>query len=155
MKKTFRKLMREQVQEKTDMYANILDQQPPSAGWISTIRNALGISMRALAKKMGCTQANIAALEDRERKGTITLESLNQVAAALNCRLVYGLVPIKPINEILEDQARLVARKRMRIVNQTMALEDQALTKSQLRSQENNLAQQILEGPTNKLWDIE
>lgn len=155
MKKTFRKLMREQVQEKTDMYANILDQQPPSAGWISTIRNALGISMRALAKKMGCTQANIAALEDRERKGTITLESLNQVAAALNCCLVYGLVPIKPINEILEDQARLVARKRMRIVNQTMALEDQALTKSQLRSQENNLAQQILEGPTNKLWDIE
>src|ERR1700689_1270651 len=65
----------------------------PVHGWIKAIRRALGISEPQLAKRLNVTQPSIAALEQSEEKGTIELATLRRAAEALDCRLVYALVP--------------------------------------------------------------
>lgn len=152
MKKTFKKLMREQVQESLNEFSNMAHTPLPKKGWITTIREALGMTNKVLAQRLGCSQANITAIERREAKRTITLETLDKAAQAMNCKLVYCLVPLEPLDEILKKQAKAVAQKRIKSVNHSMKLELQGLTAQQLKQQEDNLMQELLEGDPKDLW---
>lgn len=149
----FDTLKREQIEKILNKVASFSQEPLPKRGWIQTIRNALGISSRTLAGKLGCTNANIIALEQREAKGTITLETLQKVAQSMNCKLVYYFVPIESLDKILEDQARLIARKRVELVNHSMQLEQQGLTPAQLKQQEEALVKELLQGDVKKLWN--
>lgn len=151
MTNSYKKLMREQVQNSLNDYSTVVNKAVPKVGWIRTIRDALGLSTRALAKRLGVSQANVTALESRERKGTITLKSLEEIAEAMNCRLIYSIVPIKPIDKILEDQANVVAHEQISLTNHTMKLEQQELTISQLKKLEDILKKELLQNP-KKLW---
>ncbi len=151
MVKFFKKLMQKQIQEVLDNLGEIATM--PQHGWIRVIRDALGMSSHALAKRMGCSQANIASIEKRERSRTISLQTLDQVAKAMNCTLVYYLVPEKPLNQLLEDQARRVAKRQIKLINHSMKLEQQGLTKKQIKQQEDDLVQELLQGSPKKLWD--
>ena len=149
----FKKLMREQVQESLNTFLELAKKPIPKKGWIRTIREALGMSSYVLADRLGCSRANITTIEQRERKGTISLETLEQVAQAMNCKLVYCLVPLEPLDTILEKQARSIAKKRVKIINHSMSLEQQGLTQKQLQQQENDLVQELLQGNPKKLWN--
>ncbi len=149
----FKKLMREQVQESLNTFLELAKKPIPKKGWIRTIREALGMSSYVLADRLGCSRANITTIEQRERKGTISLETLKQVAQAMNCKLVYCLVPLEPLDTILEKQARSIAKKRVKIINHSMSLEQQGLTQKQLQQQENDLVQELLQGNPKKLWN--
>lgn len=153
MKKIFQKMMREQVQDDLNDLNNLAKKPKPTDGWIKTIRKALGMSGSQLAKKMGSSQANIAALERREKTGKITLEALEKAAHAMNFRCVYFFIPDKPIEQILKDQALSVARKRLRSIEHSMALEQQGLSLQQKKRQEDDLIQELLQGTTQKLWE--
>ena len=97
----------------------------PVRGWIKAIREALGMSSEQLAKRLGVKQPSVVALEQSELKGTIELATLRRVAEALDCTLVYALVPNKPLAAIVRDRARTFARRRMEPVEHSMLLEDQ------------------------------
>lgn len=148
----FKKLMREQVQESLNNFLELTKKPVPKKGWIRTIREALGISSQVLANRLGCTRANVSTIEQRERKGTITLETMERVAQALNCKLVYCLVPLEPLEKILEKQARIIAKQRIKIINHSMKLEQQGLTAKQLQQQEDDLVQELLRGNPKALW---
>jgi predicted DNA-binding mobile mystery protein A len=152
MTKNFKKLMRDQVQQTLNDFSALLRKPVPPTGWIRTIRDALGMSSQVLAKRMGCTRANITALEQREKKQTISLEMLEQVAKSLDCKLVYCLVPLESLDKILEKQARAIAKKRIRIINHSMKLEEQGLNQKQLQRQEEELVQELLRGDSKNLW---
>ena len=153
MTNSFKKLMRKQIQENLNDYTELAQKAIPKKGWIKTIRQALGMSSETLAKIINCSRANITSLEQREQKKTITLDSLEKVAIAMNCKLVYCLVPLKPVEQILKDQATVVAKHRIKSVNHSMALEDQGLTYKQLKQLEKNLIHELLEGSPKNLWD--
>ncbi len=155
MKKIFDKIMRQQLQEGFVDLNQLAKNHPPKSGWIKAIRHVLGLSSAHLAKKMKCTQPNITGLELREQKKTISLETLEQVAQAMDCRLVYFLIPNKPFEQILQDQARLVAKKRLRSVAHSMALELQGLSADEKKKQENDLVQELLQGDPKHLWENE
>ncbi len=95
--------------------------------WIRTISYALGVSGTQLAKRMGVTRQRLSKLEEAEREGAVTLKSLRRAAEALDCRLVYTFIPIRPLEEIVNKRAHEVASREMGRVFQTMALEDQSL----------------------------
>ncbi len=152
MTKTFNRLMLEQVQEKLNQFLPLINRPVPRAGWIQTIRKALGLSSALLAKRLGCTRSNVIFIEEREQKGTITLETLENVAKSLNCKFVYCLVPIISLDKQLEDQARTLAKKRISAINHSMQLEKQELTTKQLQQQEDDLVQELLQGNLKKLW---
>lgn len=155
MKKEFHKLMLEQVQESLNTFLNIANKPIPKNGWIKTIREALGISSTILAHRLNCTRTNVTKMEQREKKGTISLESLERVAQAMNCKLAYCFIPLQNLDIQLEKQARLLAKKRVMTINHSMKLEEQGLTAQQLKKQENDLVEELLQGNLKDLWTDE
>ena len=154
MKNEFRRLMRRQVQEKIDPFVPLQNSVTPPAGWIRVIRDALGISTRVLAKKIGCSQSNIITIEKNERDGTISLNTLTKAARALNCKLVYCLVPEKPLNKILEERAREIATKHAHRINHSMKLEGQGLSEKELNKHIEEMAQELTFGNLKNLWSM-
>jgi len=113
-----------------------LDRQlPPTAairqlpalrqGWISTIRKAIGLPQEVLAKRLGLHKQRVSLLEQRERSGEIKLSQLRDAAEALNCDLVYALVPREPLDIMVERRAHELAARELAAVERTMQLEDQ------------------------------
>jgi predicted DNA-binding mobile mystery protein A len=97
----------------------------PARGWIKAVREALGMTTAQLAKRLAIKQPSVVALEQSEAKGAIELATLRRVAAALDCTVIYALVPNKPLEAIVRDRARTFARRRRGPVEHSMLLEDQ------------------------------
>lgn len=125
----------------------------PPRGWLRAIRDALGITTRQYAARLGVSQPYASRLEKGEMGETITLETLRRAAEALDCHLVYALVPNESLAARLRRQAELKADERLRRLDQTMALENQALTSDDRRRQRELLVDQLLRGNLHRLWD--
>jgi len=100
---------------------------PPSKGWVRAVRDALGMTLQRLGQRMDMTPQSVADLERSERHGTIQVKTLRRAAEAMNCRLVYAIVPDESLEAMVERRARELVAERMDRLNQTMALEDQAV----------------------------
>lgn len=127
----------------------------PRGGWVRAIRDALGISSRQLASRMDVAQSRIVALEKAESTGSTTLKSLREAAEALDCKLVYALVPIRPLDEALRERARQKAVDQYAMVAQGMLLENQSLTVPQMNEEIERLTDEILAEPLRLLWEDE
>ncbi|KGN32142.1 hypothetical protein N802_11200 [Knoellia sinensis KCTC 19936] len=99
------------------------------------MREALGMTAEELAERMGVSQPSVTRLERSERDSVARLDTLIRAADALECDVVYALVPRRPLEEMVTDQARRRARERVEQVAHTMALEDQAVADSELAKQ--------------------
>ena len=97
----------------------------PKSGWIRAVRGALGMSQKALANRLDISQPTLLRLEASEPRGGITIGRLAEVAAALDCTLVYALVPNSTLEETVVKQAEKVAARDLGYAGTTMALEDQ------------------------------
>ena len=97
----------------------------PVRGWIKAVREALGMTTAQLARRLGVKQPSVVAIEQSEAKGTIELATLRRVAEALDCTLIFALVPKKPLEAMVRDRARTFARRRRGPVEHSMLLEDQ------------------------------
>jgi len=97
----------------------------PVRGWIKAVRAALGMTTAQLARRLGVKQPSVVALEQSESRGTIELATLRRVAEALDCTLIYALVPNKSLEAIVRDRARAFERRRREPVEHSMMLEDQ------------------------------
>ncbi len=86
-----------------------------------------------LAERMNVSASAIIALEDRERRSAATLSALERAADALDCDLVYALVPRRTLAEQVQRQAELVARAELAPTFNTMHLEDQGLDAEQVQ----------------------
>ena len=122
----------------------------PVHGWIKAVREALGMSTAQLAKRLGIKQPSLVALEQSEAKGTIELATLRRVAVALDCTLVYALVPNKPLETMVSERAREFARRRRGPVEHSMLLEDQ---KVNTKSSEARLDELVRETNPRLFWD--
>jgi len=125
----------------------------PPRGWIRAIREALGMTSAQLAGRLGITQPSAVGLEKAEADKAITLQTLERAARALDCTLVYALVPRKPLETLVHERAREAARERLRTISHSMSLEDQRVAEDDERSQLERLAQKLIDGPGSALWD--
>jgi predicted DNA-binding mobile mystery protein A len=129
-----------------------LPRSRPGGGWLRAVRQALGMTTRQLAKSVGVTQGAVVDVERAEAKGDITLTTLARYAAALDCELVYALVPTSSLQEMVEERAERVARDQILRVRHSMALEDQATDRGQVKRQIAELRSKLLEGKRSRLW---
>jgi predicted DNA-binding mobile mystery protein A len=97
----------------------------PHSGWVRAVREALGMSAGDLAARLGVAESTVLRLEASERAQTAQLSSLRRAADALDCDLVYALVPRRPLEETVQAQARRQAARSFDPVRHTMMLEDQ------------------------------
>jgi predicted DNA-binding mobile mystery protein A len=123
---------------------------PPVRGWIKAIREALGMSSAQLAKRLKIKQPTVAAMEQSELKGTIQLATLRRLAEAMNCTLVYALVPNDSLETIVREQARKVAKRRLQSVEHSMLLEDQSVPATDFDARIDALARDM---NPRALWD--
>lgn len=99
----------------------------PTTGWIASVRTALGMSISDLARRLGVNPSTAFRIEENELEGTVNLSTLTKVANALDCDVVYALVPKQATMQLAKARARALAVQRLTRVQQSMALEDQAL----------------------------
>lgn len=83
----------------------------PEAGWLRAVREALGLTLADQARRLKVTPPAVRSFEQAEAGDRITLASLRRVAAAMDCELVYTLVPhagalAAPIRSKNRDNAR-------------------------------------------------
>jgi predicted DNA-binding mobile mystery protein A len=106
-----------------------------------------------LANRLGVQQPRIIELEKTEATGNVTLKSLERAAEAMDCRLVYAIVPLKPLTDTLHQRALRVARQNLAGVDQTMRLEDQEVRDKASRERaEQRLVEELLRKPS-RLWN--
>lgn len=123
---------------------------PPMRGWIKAIRQALGMTAAQLAKRMGVRQPSIVAIEQSEARGTIELATMRRAAEALDCTLVYALIPNKPLDATVKERARAFARQRWKPVEHSMLLEDQQVKRNESDAY---LEDTIRETNPSRFWD--
>ena len=126
----------------------------PPAGWIKAIRESLGMTRVQLAQRMDISPSTVNDLERNEARGTITLESLERLARAMDCQVVYAVVPRngRTLEETVRQRAESVARDQMARVSHTMRLEEQGLTDKQEKRQLARIVDSLLSGSRRKLW---
>jgi predicted DNA-binding mobile mystery protein A len=99
----------------------------PQSGWIRTIRTALRMNQAELAAILQINQKSLHALEISEAQKKIRLESLEKVADALDCDLVYALVPRDTLHNHYRNRALHIIESQLADVENTMELENQAM----------------------------
>ncbi len=125
----------------------------PPSGWTSAIRTALGMTTRQLAQRMGRNQSTIARLERSEAAGRITISSLNELARALDSRLVYAIIPNKNLEDMLRRRVQEVASDSFDRVAHSMALEDQTVATGLNEIQLRDLVDEMMKNPPADLWE--
>lgn len=152
MDKRFQDLQRHQLDTTLANWRNAQLPARPSTGWVRAIRDALGMSAAALARRLGMSHAGVRKLEMAEAEEVITLASLRKLANALDCELQYALVPRNSLEDILTRRALQLARERLSPVAHSMSLEDQATEGAMNAVQLKLLASEILAGSRRELW---
>lgn len=122
----------------------------PVRGWIKAIREALGMTTAQLAKRLGVRQPSVVALEQSEVNGTIALATLRRAAEALDCTLVYALIPNTPLEATVRERARAFARRHWRPVEHSMLLEDQQVKRNDTGA---DLEDIIRQTNPSRFWD--
>lgn len=97
----------------------------PPKGWIRAIRDAIGMTGAQLGRRLGMTAQGVVSLERSEANGTIQLNTLRRTAEAMDCVLVYALVPKTSLGDMVDRRAREIALRALGRVSHSMALEDQ------------------------------
>ncbi len=98
----------------------------PPKGWVRAIRDALGMTGVQFATRLGIRPQSVETLEQSEQSGTIQLTTLRRAAEALDCTLVYALVPNDTLDGAVRARARAIALHDLGRVAHTMKLEAQA-----------------------------
>lgn len=150
MKPAFRKILLRRLTDALEPFKGT-HPVPPGGGWLRSIRLALGMPARYPARKLRFTTQAFESLEKSEAAEAITLKTLRKAANAIDCELVYALVPKSgSLDAMIKQQAKKRARKTMAPVAHTMLLESQGTHTSENRI--NEIAEQLADSPKPSLW---
>src|SRR5713226_8847910 len=91
MKPEFRELRLTQLDRNLESFAGTHSVSRPKRGWLRAVREALGITIREVARNMRKTPQTVASFEKSEETHRITLQTLRRYAEAMECELVYAI----------------------------------------------------------------
>jgi predicted DNA-binding mobile mystery protein A len=103
---TERKLLRKKLDKEMRHYRLAGREKDSTNGLLRAVRQALKVPLKEVAGRLGIGESNVFEMEEREETGSITLRSLGRVAEAMECKVVYGLVPLngKTLEELAEER---------------------------------------------------
>ena len=154
MKDKKRILLIEQLDAKLSFFVDGDKVVLTPSGWIKSIRTVLKMSLRQLGDRMNVSPQSIGDMEKREVNGTITLNTLRELARGLDMRLVYGFVPNKgSIEEMIEQRAQEIAKEIVGRTHVTMTLEDQQNSKERITKAIAQKTEEIKSEMPKYLWD--
>ncbi len=133
---------------KTENLAQLRDAQPPKQGWISAVRQALGMTAKQLAERVGLSQPRIAKMELNENN--LKISTMKKIAEGLDCDFVYVFVPKSSLQETINRQARIKAEAILSNVNTNMALEDLLADDPNILT---DVADEMIAKNIKRIWD--
>ena len=148
-----KKLIREQLDASLQRLSPLLDVTAPPKGWIRAIRDALGMTARQLANRLGVAQQAVARIEKEELAGSVTIKTMRRIAECLDCVFVYGFVPRTSLEETVARQAKNIAAQRLAQASQTMSLENQALSRKENDQALSDLVDELIRTLPSSLWN--
>ncbi len=154
MVKTMNKqIIRDQYRAKFDQLIDINEIRRPKEGWIRTLRKTLGMSSPQLATRLGISKSQASQMERMEMEDRITLKQLRRVAEALDCDLVYALVPRQPVDVMVRARAEWKAERLVSKTDVQMKLEAQQLSREKLQEQIKLEADRLVRDMPRDLWE--
>jgi hypothetical protein len=78
----------------------------PTEGLLRAVRTALRVPVKEIAAATGMHCSGVFEMELREVSNTISIRSLSRMAEAMECKVVYGIVPKydKTLWELAEER---------------------------------------------------
>lgn len=119
--------------------------------WIETVRSLLGMTLAQLGKRLRVSAVAARQVSEKEKYGEVTLKKMQEYARALECEFVYALVPRKDFDEIMEDRARILAKKVLAEASLHMEIEDQEVSPEMKKNQIEQLTEKFKR--SKKIWD--
>ena len=153
--RTKSRLIREQLERSLEKFRPLREAPVPAPGWIRAIRNALGMSGRQLAGRLGLSKQRAAFIEKQELDGSATLKTMRRVAEQLDCVFVYGFVPATSLESTVRRQAERYAARQVSRAHHTMQIEAQSLSERENKAVLQNMVDEFLEKQPKNLWDNE
>lgn len=142
-----------QLDKALEGLAALRGRRTPESGWIRTIREALGMSLRQLAERTKLTKNAIASAEANEARGTAQLNTLRTLADAMECDVVYAIVPRRSLAATIDRQAEVVASTLVDQVADSMELEAQGVGAEERDHQVRELKARIIRDRGSDFWD--
>ena len=153
MKSKQKKRAREQLDETLTQFKSLKRVVIPRKGWIRAIRDALGMTGEQLANRLNVNQQRIARIEQDEKLGKVTINTMRNTAEAMDCIFVYGFVPRDSLEQTVINQAKKLAKKRMDRSSHMMRLEKQELSEKEKEKALKDLIAEITNTMPKTLWD--
>ena len=153
MKPKHIKLAREQLDATLGRFEPLKTLVPPRKGWIRAIRDAIGMTGEQLAKRLNINKQRVSRIEHDEKLGKVKIETLRNLAEAMDCVFIYAFVPRDSLEQTVKERAEVIAKKRMARSNQMMRLEKQELSEAEKIKAIQNLIDEIVETMPKSLWD--
>ncbi len=88
----------------------MVDVTMPEKGWITTVRRALGMPAEYVAVRKGVSRNAVYQAERSEIEGSISIKQMENLAAAMDARFVYAIVPNDRVENLKYKQAVCKAR---------------------------------------------
>lgn len=129
------------------------ERRTPPSGWLKTVRETLGMSIRQLAERTGLSKTSVASAEKSEEKGAIQMDTLRQIADGLNCDIVYAIVPRTSLRNMVDEQARKKAEGFVGRVSDSMELEAQEVPDPDRRREIEELMDELIRNRGRDFWD--
>ena len=143
-----------QLDNKLQLFNNLVKIKPYPKGWINQIRTSLNMSRNQLGDYLKITPQGVADIEKREAEETITLKSLREAGEALNLKLVYGFVAKDgSLEALIEKKAKEQALNIIKRTSTTMKLEDQENSTTRLQEALKEMTDDIKKELPKSLWD--
>jgi predicted DNA-binding mobile mystery protein A len=107
-----------------------------------------------VAKRLSITKQSVRNIENREMHGSVTLNTLRDVAEALDMRLIYGFVPKDgSLDQLIERKACELATEIVMRASNSMKLEDQQNSKERIKKAIDQRAASLVNELPKILWD--
>ena len=111
MIKVMRDRARVELERQVRPYRRAQKSPRPPEGWLRAMRLATGFPVDRIAKAVDFSTKMVFQVERSEQRKTISLHQLERMARAVECDVVYGLVPWA---RSLEDRALEMVEQEMR-----------------------------------------
>jgi predicted DNA-binding mobile mystery protein A len=154
MKNNKQLLLLQQTDKKLEAFKHLKAHIIPSKGWINILRTSLKMSLRQLGDRLRISPQSVKEIEEREANGTITLNSLQDAANAMDMKLVYGFVSKhESLEQMIEKRARELATEIVMRTHATMTLENQQNSKERIEQAIEQKTAEIKFEMPKYLWD--
>jgi transcriptional regulator with XRE-family HTH domain len=93
MRKEERELARRRLDTELRYYRLAGREKRPTQELLRRVRQVLGLRSAEVARVLGVNRSVLFRLEGSEARRTISLRAMSRVAGAMDCKVVYAIIP--------------------------------------------------------------